>query len=101
MYDTALRYAKVENIQIRIPHCLTLHDFKTASHRDRILNAQADSFFREGRYIPAAQSYAQCSASFEEVTLKFVDADERDALRYYLIARLERTRKSVRGLHLY
>lgn len=60
-----------------------------------MLVAQADAYFKEGRYIHSAQCYAQCSASFEEVTLKFVDVDERDALRYYLVARLERTRKHV------
>lgn len=39
--------------------------------------------------------YAQCSATFEEVALKFLDKDERDPLRAYLISRLERTRKTV------
>ncbi|KAH8120213.1 DigA protein [Phellopilus nigrolimitatus] len=66
MFDVALRYAK------------------TASQRDQVLIAQADRFFKDGQYIHSAQSYAQCSASFEE----------REALRYYLVARLERTRKS-------
>lgn len=32
--------------------------------------------------------------SFEEVVLKFLDVNERDALRSYLISRLERTKKS-------
>ena len=59
------------------------------------MTAQARAFFQEGRYFQAAQCYAQCSASFEEVALKFVDVGERDALRYYLVARLERTRKTV------
>lgn len=68
---------------------------QTALQRDKVLIAQADDFYHEGRYIQAAQTYAQCSASFEEVTLKFIDIDEREALRYYLIARLERTRKTV------
>ncbi|TDL28590.1 DigA protein [Rickenella mellea] len=75
-FDVALRYAK------------------KAGQRDRVLIAQADAFFNEGRYIPSAQAYAQCSASFEEVALKFIDMDQRDALRYYLISRLERTRKT-------
>ena len=35
--------------------------------------------------------------SFEEVALKFLDVNERDALRSYLISRLERTRKGVSG----
>lgn len=69
---------------------------KTASQRDLILSAQANNLFTEGRYFQAAQSYAQCSATFEEVTLKFLDVGERDSLRSYLISRLERTKKTVR-----
>lgn len=63
-----------------------------------MLLAQADNFFKNASYIKSAQCYAQCSASFEEVTLKFIDMGEREALRYYLVARLERTRKSVSRL---
>ncbi|CAK5280478.1 unnamed protein product [Mycena citricolor] len=74
-FDVALRYAK------------------TASQRDHVLSAQANAFFDEGRYFQAAQCFAQCSVTFEEVALKFLDAGERDALRSYLISRLERTRK--------
>ncbi|OBZ78740.1 Vacuolar protein sorting-associated protein 18 [Grifola frondosa] len=75
-YDIALQYAK------------------TATQRDHVMSAQARAFFDDGRYFQAAQCYAQCSVSFEEVTLKFLDAGERDALRSYLISRLERTRKT-------
>ncbi|RPD81956.1 hypothetical protein L226DRAFT_528166 [Lentinus tigrinus ALCF2SS1-7] len=75
-YDAALQYAN------------------SAPQRDQIMSAQAQAFFNEGRYFQAAQCYAQCSVSFEEVTLKFLDAGERDALRSYLISRLERTRKT-------
>ena len=63
------------------------------------MSAQAQAFFNEGRYFQAAQCYAQCSLSFEEVTLKFLDVGERDALRSYLISRLERTRKAVGDMH--
>ncbi|KAF9475624.1 DigA protein [Pholiota conissans] len=75
-FDVALKYAK------------------TARQRDQILNARANSFFNSGQYFQAAQSYAHCSATFEEVALKFLDAGERDSLRSYLISRLERTRKT-------
>ncbi|KAK7023232.1 Pep3/Vps18/deep orange family-domain-containing protein [Favolaschia claudopus] len=75
-FDVALRYAK------------------TASQRDHVLSAQANAYFDEGRYFQAAQCYAQCSVTFEEVALKFLDVGERDSLRSYLISRLERTRKS-------
>lgn len=67
---------------------------QTASQRNQVLAAQANSFFAEGRFFQAAQCYAQCSVSFEEVVLKFLDVNERDALRSYLISRLERTKKT-------
>ncbi|KAE8215675.1 hypothetical protein CF327_g1075 [Tilletia walkeri] len=67
---------------------------KSISQRDKILAAQGDRNFEEGKFIPAAQCYSQTlSRTFEEVILKFIDSDERDALRYYLIARLERLKK--------
>ncbi|KZT05889.1 uncharacterized protein LAESUDRAFT_204778 [Laetiporus sulphureus 93-53] len=75
-YDTALLYAK------------------TAYQKDLVLSAQAQAYFNEGRYFQAAQCYAQCSVSFEEVALKFLDVGERDALRSYIVSRLERTRKT-------
>ncbi|KAL4070829.1 Pep3/Vps18/deep orange family-domain-containing protein [Scleroderma citrinum] len=73
---------------------LALQYAKTAGQRDLVLSAQAKAFFDEGRSFQAAQCYAQCSVPFEEVTLKFLDAGERDALRSYLISRLERTKKT-------
>jgi hypothetical protein len=63
-------------------------------HRDLVNAAQADAFFNNRQYIQAAQKYALTTRSFEEVTLRFVDTGERDALRYYLVARLLRTRKT-------
>jgi len=68
---------------------------KSASQRDKVLAAQGDRNFDEGKFIPAAQCYAQTmSRTFEEIILRFIDADERDALRYYLITRLERLKKT-------
>lgn len=75
-FEVALRYAK------------------TARQRDQVLSAQANNFFSNGQYFQAAQAYAHCSATFEEVALKFLDVAERDSLRSYLISRLERTRKT-------
>lgn len=75
-YDTALRYAK------------------TPAQRDEVLSAQGDAFFDQGRHIQAAQCYAKTfKRTFEEIVLRFIDADEKDALRYYLVSRLERLRK--------
>ena len=76
-FDTALRYAK-PGIQ-----------------RGTVLSFQGDRFFAEGKYIQAAQCYAQTfMRAFEEIVLRFTDADQRDALRYYLIMRLERLDKT-------
>ncbi|KAF8640380.1 hypothetical protein AX17_000050 [Amanita inopinata Kibby_2008] len=75
-------------------HQLALRYAKAASQRDVVMASQADALFNEGRYFNAAQCYAQCSTTFEEVTLKFLDAAEHDALRSYLMSRLERIKKT-------
>ncbi|KAK2461658.1 hypothetical protein APHAL10511_006121 [Amanita phalloides] len=74
-------------------HEVALRYAKNANQRDIVLASQAGALFDEGRYFNAAQCYAQSSVTFEEVTLKFLDVGERDALRSYLISRLERTKK--------
>lgn len=56
----------------------------------------ADEQFKAGKYIQAAQNYSQSTRGFEEVALAFHDANEPDALRYFLVARLERLPKQVR-----
>ncbi|EJU01938.1 hypothetical protein DACRYDRAFT_94898 [Dacryopinax primogenitus] len=73
-----------------LKHCTT------PEQRDAVHAQQADHLFNSGRYIPAAHTYALAplSRSFESVTLHFIDSGERDALRFYLSARLERTRKA-------
>lgn len=81
---------------------LSKHDFESAlrsskgvHERDVILGRQADLYFAQRKYIQSAQVYAQSTTKpFESVVLKFVEVDERDALRYYLSARLERSKKS-------
>ncbi|GAA6060223.1 hypothetical protein JCM10212_002302 [Sporobolomyces blumeae] len=67
---------------------------KSQRQKDAVLAAEADSYFAAGRYIQAAQSYAQSSKGFEDVVLRFVDRNERDALRYYLVAKLERLKRT-------
>lgn len=63
-----------------------------------MLSRQGDWLFEQGRFIPAAQCYAKSSRSFEYVALRFVDADERDALRIYLSDRLDLLDKKVSPL---
>lgn len=60
-------------------------------------SAQADAFFQQGRYIQAAEAYANGSRTFEEVVLRFVDQSENDALRVYLSACLEKLPRNVRS----
>ncbi|GAA5866874.1 hypothetical protein JCM3774_004586 [Rhodotorula dairenensis] len=67
---------------------------KTRRQRDVVLAAEGDAYFAAGRYIQAAQAYAQSSKGFEEVVLRFVDKNERDALRVFLVAKLERLKKT-------
>lgn len=43
----------------------------------------------------SAKYYAQSTVAFEEVALKFVERDERDALRSYLLAKVDKLRKGV------
>ncbi|KIL71799.1 hypothetical protein M378DRAFT_155409 [Amanita muscaria Koide BX008] len=75
-------------------HETALQYAKTASQRDEVLASQADALFDQSRFLNAAHCYARSSTTFEEVALKFLDVGERDALRSYLILKLERTRKT-------
>lgn len=68
---------------------------QTPAQRDVVLSKQGDAFFEQARFIQAAQCYAKSSRSFEYVALRFVDADERDALRVYLSDRLDILDKKV------
>lgn len=68
---------------------------KSPAQRDIVLSRQGDSLFDQGRFILAAQCYAKSSRSFEYVSLRFVDANERDALRIYLSDRLDLLDKKV------
>ncbi|EIW66818.1 hypothetical protein TREMEDRAFT_40794 [Tremella mesenterica DSM 1558] len=69
---------------------------RTPAQKDIVLSRQGDYQFEQGRYIQAAQSYAKSSRNFEFVALRFVDADERDALRVYLSDCLDRLDKKDR-----
>ncbi|KAM0756677.1 hypothetical protein T439DRAFT_341664 [Meredithblackwellia eburnea MCA 4105] len=72
---------------------------KNSTHRSRVLTTEASHYLTAGKFIQAAQCFAQADpreSPFEEVVLLFVDKGEqgRDALRVFLGARLERLRKT-------
>ena len=50
---------------------------------------QAEKLYSEGDYFTSAMTYAKTKTSFEEVTLKFVDLDDKSALKNYLRTKLE------------
>ncbi|KAJ3274967.1 hypothetical protein HK104_003995, partial [Borealophlyctis nickersoniae] len=75
-FDAALAYAKDD------------------AQKDKIVTAQAEYYFSQGRYVLSAAYYAQSiSLSFEEISLRFIHRNERDALKHYLIKKLERLKR--------
>ncbi|KAI7880339.1 hypothetical protein K492DRAFT_76552 [Lichtheimia hyalospora FSU 10163] len=77
-YDTALQYCK------------------DPGQKDKVYTAQARDYFSLRRYQMSARYFAESTVPFEEVALKFVEKNERDALRTYLNNKLERFRKKDR-----
>ncbi|KAI9094312.1 Pep3/Vps18/deep orange family-domain-containing protein [Phlyctochytrium arcticum] len=66
---------------------------KTPAQKDQIITARAEYYYTQQRYILSATYYAQSiSLSFEEIVLKFIAKDEREALKHYLQKKLERLR---------
>jgi len=61
---------------------------------DIILTKQAEQLFSEGKWVESAMHYAKTKCSFEEVTLKFMDLEEKNALKNYLKKKLETLKSS-------
>ena len=49
---------------------------------------QAEKLYSDGDYFTSAMTYAKTKTSFEEVTLKFVDLEDKSALKNYLKTKL-------------
>lgn len=62
---------------------------KNAAQKDKVWTAQADHYFNAKNYKLAAPYYGKTLKSFEEVTLKFINIGEHDALKTYLLHKLE------------
>ncbi|KAI8344695.1 Pep3/Vps18/deep orange family-domain-containing protein [Chlamydoabsidia padenii] len=78
-YNTALQYCK------------------DPAQKDRVYTAQAKDYFGQGRYQMSAKFFAESTVPFEEVSLKFIEHDEMDALRVYLGNKLGRLQKKDRS----
>ncbi|KAF8321357.1 hypothetical protein DL93DRAFT_2073232 [Clavulina sp. PMI_390] len=76
-------------------HEVALQFARTPAQRAFINASLADHHFKTGQFIQAAQCYAQSTRGFEDVALAFHDAGEPDALRYFLVCRLERVPKTA------
>ena len=65
-----------------------------AAQKDAVATASGDYLIGKGQFIEAAGVYGKSSKAFEEVALTFIDNDEQDALRKYLLTKLQSYKKS-------
>ncbi|CAI5535960.1 unnamed protein product, partial [Closterium sp. Naga37s-1] len=83
----------------RHDYAMALSFCRTPLQRDRVYAAQADSAFKGGDYERAATFFARTAhqVPFEEVALKFVEAGQQDALRSFLLHKLDHLPKQERA----
>ncbi|KAI9829636.1 MAG: hypothetical protein M1826_005526 [Phylliscum demangeonii] len=67
---------------------------KIPAHRDAVATAYGDSLLGRGKYMEAAALYGRSSKPFEQVSLAFIDHQQHDALRRYLLTKLSAIKKS-------
>ncbi|KAN0042926.1 hypothetical protein ACTA71_010558 [Dictyostelium dimigraforme] len=72
-FDMALAYAKEPYLPEK---------------RDKIWQTQAEHYFKEERYELSATFFGKTHKVFEEITLKFINVGQRDALKTYLLQKL-------------
>lgn len=65
-----------------------LQKCKTDAQRDKVISLRADYYFSSQEYDLAAEDYAECRRSFEDVSLMFIDSNQRKSLRTYLLLKL-------------
>ncbi|KAH6684324.1 vacuolar protein sorting protein-like protein DigA [Halenospora varia] len=75
-FDAALKYAR------------------NPAQKDAVATASGDYLISKGSYLEAAGVYGKSSKPFEQVALTFVDNDQQDALRKYLLTKITTYKKS-------
>jgi hypothetical protein len=75
-FDAALRYAR------------------SPAQKDAVATASGDYLISKGSFIEAAGVYGKSSKPFEQVALTFIDNDQQDALRKYLLTKITTLKKS-------
>lgn len=66
----------------------------TPAQKDVIAIASGDYLAAKGQYVEAAGVYGKSSKPFEEVALAFIDSQQNDALRKYLLTKLTTYKKA-------
>ncbi|KAL2015113.1 hypothetical protein VTK56DRAFT_6300 [Thermocarpiscus australiensis] len=67
---------------------------RTPAQKDAVAIASGDYLVSKGQHMEAAGVYGKSSKPFEEVALTFIDNDQPDALRKYLLTKLSTYKKS-------
>lgn len=61
---------------------------------NQVLIKEADMLFDKKKYELSAQIYAEAESSFEEICLKYIQADQQDALKIFLRRKLDNLKPS-------
>lgn len=82
-------YLDMKEYAAALAHC------RDPLQRDQVYLLQADAAFASRDFLRAASFYAKVNyiLSFEEITLKFISAGEQDALRTFLLRKLDNLAK--------
>ncbi|XP_066352860.1 vacuolar sorting protein 18-like isoform X1 [Miscanthus floridulus] len=82
-------YLDMNHYAAALSHC------RNPYQRDQVYLVQADAAFAAKEYYIAASFYAKINyiLSFEEISLKFISIGEQDALRTFLLRRLDNLTK--------
>uniref|UniRef100_A0A0D3GWX9 Pep3/Vps18 beta-propeller domain-containing protein n=1 Tax=Oryza barthii TaxID=65489 RepID=A0A0D3GWX9_9ORYZ len=85
-------YLDMKEYATALSHC------RNSFQRDQVYLVQADTAFNTKEYYIAASFYAKMNyiLSFEEISLKFISVGEQDALRTFLLRRLDNLTKDNR-----
>jgi len=61
---------------------------------DRVLTKEAEHLFTNRKYLDSAKVYAETQTSFEEIALKFIALEDKDALKQFLMHKLDTLKPS-------
>ena len=71
-----------------------LNHARGVSQKDAVATASGDYLVKKGQFLEAASVYGKSSKAFEEVALTFIDNDQQDGLRKYLLTKLGSYKKT-------